>query len=66
MDNDSKLRLLYIGKMLQETDEDGTNSLPYFLQPLAAKKNGDFHPETMSFRHLITQSGAFCFSGSKK
>ena len=46
--------------------QDGTNSLPYFLQPLAAKKNGDFHPETMSFRHLITQSGAFCFYGSNK
>ena len=46
--------------------QDGINSIPCFSRPLTAKKNGDFHPENMSFRHLITQSGAFCFYGSKK
>ena len=46
--------------------QDGINSLPCFFRPPTAKKNGDFHPETMSFQHLITQSGAFCFFGSKK
>ena len=46
--------------------QDGINSLPCFFRPITAKKNGDFYPETMSFQHLITQSGAFCFFGSKK
>ena len=46
--------------------QDSINSLPYFLWPLTAKKNGDFHSETMSFQHLITKSGAFCFFGSNK
>ena len=46
--------------------QDGINSLPCFFRPITAKKNGDFHPENMSFRHLITQSGAFCFFGSIK
>ena len=46
--------------------QDGINSLPCFFRPITAKKNGDFYPETMSFQHLITQSGAFCFFGSIK
>ena len=52
--------------VFQINRQDGIKSLPCFFRPLTAKKNGDFHPETMSFQHLMTQSGAFFFFRLKK